>query len=76
MYATESLLDLSQTDHASLFEGCRYPWEILKKIGDYCLANAEAKALICEAVSASSSTMRNTTSAKRTGTLLPSARRI
>jgi NDP-sugar pyrophosphorylase family protein len=41
MYATESLFDLSQTDHASLFEGCRYPWEILKKIGDYCLANAQ-----------------------------------
>ncbi|MBI4024914.1 MAG: UDP-N-acetylglucosamine diphosphorylase [Verrucomicrobia bacterium] len=29
------LLDLSQTDHAGLFEGCVYPWEALPKIGVY-----------------------------------------
>lgn len=36
MYSTANLLDLSQTEHAALFEGCQYPWEVLKKLGDYC----------------------------------------
>ncbi len=36
MYSIASLLDLSQTEHTVLFEGCQYPWEILKKLGDYC----------------------------------------
>lgn len=29
------LLDLKQTEHALLFEGCKYPWEVLPKIAPY-----------------------------------------
>ncbi|MDX9805386.1 MAG: UDP-N-acetylglucosamine pyrophosphorylase [bacterium] len=32
-----SLLDLSQTEFADIFESCEYPFEILKKIGNYIL---------------------------------------
>ncbi len=35
MYSTAELFDLAQTEHAALFEGTQYPWEILKKLGDY-----------------------------------------
>lgn len=31
----ENLLDLDQTIAAPVFEGCTYPWEVLKKIGAY-----------------------------------------
>lgn len=31
----EDLLDLKQTDHALLFQNCKYPWEALSKIGPY-----------------------------------------
>lgn len=31
----EDLLDLKQTDHASLFQNCKYPWEALSKIESY-----------------------------------------
>ena len=41
MYAIADLLDLSQTEHAVLFEGCQYPWEVLKKLGDYCRSQAK-----------------------------------
>ncbi|HOB71719.1 MAG TPA: UDP-N-acetylglucosamine pyrophosphorylase [bacterium] len=30
-----SLLDLSQTEFADIFESCEYPFEILKKLGSY-----------------------------------------
>lgn len=36
MYEIADLFDLTQTEHAALFEGCQYPWEVLKKLGDYC----------------------------------------
>jgi UDP-N-acetylglucosamine diphosphorylase / glucose-1-phosphate thymidylyltransferase / UDP-N-acetylgalactosamine diphosphorylase / glucosamine-1-phosphate N-acetyltransferase / galactosamine-1-phosphate N-acetyltransferase len=29
------LLDLKQTEHALLFRDCKYPWEVLPKIGKY-----------------------------------------
>lgn len=41
MYSVSELFDLSQTDHAVLFEDCKYPWEVLKKLQDYCLLNAK-----------------------------------
>lgn len=37
----ENLLDLDQTIAASVFEGCTYPWEALKKIGAYILELGE-----------------------------------
>jgi UDP-N-acetylglucosamine diphosphorylase / glucose-1-phosphate thymidylyltransferase / UDP-N-acetylgalactosamine diphosphorylase / glucosamine-1-phosphate N-acetyltransferase / galactosamine-1-phosphate N-acetyltransferase len=41
MYAIATLFDLAQTEHAALFEGCQYPWEVLKKLGDYCRSRTE-----------------------------------
>ncbi len=40
MFKPADLFDLSQTDHANLFDGCTYAWEALKKIKDYVEANA------------------------------------
>jgi UDP-N-acetylglucosamine diphosphorylase / glucose-1-phosphate thymidylyltransferase / UDP-N-acetylgalactosamine diphosphorylase / glucosamine-1-phosphate N-acetyltransferase / galactosamine-1-phosphate N-acetyltransferase len=39
MFKPTDLFDLSQTEHAALFEGCEYGWEVLKKIKDYIKAN-------------------------------------
>lgn len=39
MFAPEELFDLSQTEHARLFEGCEYAWDALKKIHDYLQAH-------------------------------------
>ncbi|HTH48479.1 MAG TPA: UDP-N-acetylglucosamine diphosphorylase [Candidatus Limnocylindria bacterium] len=39
MYSTAELFDLAQTEHAALFEGTQYPWEILRKLGDYIRLN-------------------------------------
>src|SRR4051812_13720649 len=39
MYRPEDLFDLSQTDHASIFDGCDYAWDALKKIKSYLAAN-------------------------------------
>ncbi|MBL9172161.1 MAG: UDP-N-acetylglucosamine diphosphorylase [Verrucomicrobiales bacterium] len=36
MYEISGLFDLAQTDHAQLFEGCRYPWEVLARLAEYC----------------------------------------
>lgn len=33
----ESLLDFDHTQSAAIFEGCRYPWEVLGKISDFIL---------------------------------------
>ena len=33
------LFDLSQTEHAALFEGCEYAWEALRKLEDYLAAH-------------------------------------
>ncbi len=35
MYCASDLFDLSQTEHALLFEDCEYAWEALKKIKSY-----------------------------------------
>lgn len=35
MYKPEDLFDLTQTEHAILFDGCEYAWEALKKIHSY-----------------------------------------
>jgi NDP-sugar pyrophosphorylase family protein len=39
MFEPADLFDLSQTEHAALFEGCHYAWEALKKIEGYLAAN-------------------------------------
>jgi NDP-sugar pyrophosphorylase family protein len=39
MFKPADLFDLSQTEHASIFEGCEYAWDALKKIGAYLAAN-------------------------------------
>lgn len=35
MFKPTDLFDLSQTDHAAVFEGCTQAWEALKRIKDY-----------------------------------------
>jgi NDP-sugar pyrophosphorylase family protein len=35
MFTPSELFDLSQTEHAALFEGCEYAWDALKRLGDY-----------------------------------------
>ena len=39
MFKPSDLFDLSQTEHAALFEGCDFAWEALKRIADYITAN-------------------------------------
>jgi len=39
MFKPTDLFDLSQTEHAALFNGCEYAWDALKKINDYLKAN-------------------------------------
>ncbi len=39
MFRPAELFDLSQTEHAAIFEGCDYAWEALKKIAAYVNAN-------------------------------------
>lgn len=40
MFKPGDLFDLSQTEHASLFDGCEYAWDALKKIKDYLKTHA------------------------------------
>jgi NDP-sugar pyrophosphorylase family protein len=35
MFKPTDLFDLSQTDHASLFDGCAFAWDALKRLPDY-----------------------------------------
>ena len=35
MFKPADLFDLSQTEHAALFDGCGYAWDALKKIEAY-----------------------------------------
>src|SRR6266542_787298 len=35
MFKPSDLFDLSQTEHAVLFDGCEHAWDALKKIKDY-----------------------------------------
>ncbi len=39
MFRPADLFDLSQTEHASLFEGCQFAWEALRKIEEYLKAH-------------------------------------
>lgn len=39
MFKPADLFDLSQTEHAALFEGCEHSWEALKRIKDYLQAH-------------------------------------
>ena len=39
MFKAADLFDLSQTEHAAIFDGCQYAWEALKKIEGYLAAN-------------------------------------
>ncbi len=40
MFKPADLFDLAQTEHAALFEGCDYAWDVLKKLKDYVEARA------------------------------------
>ncbi|MCX6884870.1 MAG: DapH/DapD/GlmU-related protein [Verrucomicrobia bacterium] len=35
MFNPKELFDLGQTEHAALFEGCGFAWQVLARIGDY-----------------------------------------
>jgi len=35
MFRPADLFDLSQTEHAAIFDGCEYAWDALKKLADY-----------------------------------------
>ena len=39
MFEPADLFDLSQTEHAAIFGGCRFAWDALKKIESYLAAN-------------------------------------
>jgi NDP-sugar pyrophosphorylase family protein len=39
MFKPSDLFDLSQTEHAALFDGCEYAWDALKKLKAYLAAN-------------------------------------
>ena len=39
MFKPTDLFDLTQTAHASIFDGCEYAWDALKKIAAYLKAN-------------------------------------
>src|SRR5580700_8304498 len=39
MFKPADLFDLSQTEHAAIFDGCEFAWEALKKIPAYLSAN-------------------------------------
>ena len=39
MFKPADLFDLSQTEHAAIFDGCQFAWDALKKIEGYLAAN-------------------------------------
>jgi len=39
MFKPSDLFDLSQTEHAALFDGCEFAWEAMKKLKAYLAAN-------------------------------------
>lgn len=43
MFSPSDLFDLKQTEHASIFEGCTYAWEALKKIAPYLKKHARSE---------------------------------
>src|SRR5690242_8915099 len=43
MFKPGDLFDLSQTEHAALFDGCEFAWDALKKLKTYLAANLRPK---------------------------------
>jgi len=43
MFKPADLFDLSQTEHAAIFDGCEFAWEALKKIPAYLAANVKSE---------------------------------
>jgi len=43
MFKPADLFDLSQTEHAKLFDGCKYAWDALKKLERYLAATVKPK---------------------------------
>jgi NDP-sugar pyrophosphorylase family protein len=41
MFKPADLFDLSQTEHAAIFDGCEFVWDALKKISAYIAANVK-----------------------------------
>jgi len=41
MFRPADLFDLSQTDHAELFDGCEHAWDALKRLKDYLAAHLQ-----------------------------------
>jgi len=39
MFSPADLFDLKQTEHAALFDGCKFAWEALARIQPYLKAN-------------------------------------
>jgi len=39
MFKAADLFDLAQTEHAAIFDGCKFAWDALKKIEGYIAAN-------------------------------------
>ncbi len=39
MFKSEELFDLTQTEHAKIFDGCEFAWDALKKLKDFLGAN-------------------------------------
>ena len=39
MFQPDTLFDLSQTEHAALFDGCKFAWEAIGRIKDYINSN-------------------------------------
>ena len=39
MFEPADLFDLNQTEHAAIFDGCKFAWDALKKIEGYLAAN-------------------------------------
>ena len=49
MFSVGELFDLSQTEHAEIFSGCKFAWEVLPKIARYLCANVRPQLLnTCE----------------------------
>jgi bifunctional UDP-N-acetylglucosamine pyrophosphorylase / glucosamine-1-phosphate N-acetyltransferase len=43
MFKPTDLFDLSQTEHAALFEGCEYSWDALKRLNAYVAAHVRSE---------------------------------
>lgn len=43
MFEPAELFDLTQTEHATIFDGCKFAWEALKEIESYIAANVKSE---------------------------------